>query len=145
MTRCGNFMLRDRWPAESTDMYVAHFQSLVSAPFRGAEGTPVKPFSRSGSVLRLPAYRKISTWIRRQWRLTRERAESSENFQTGRQRAKLSSFGRNHRNRFSAGLRTPNFKPSRTFFLSQCFQVMPFANGLRIAHSFGEFAQSLFA
>jgi hypothetical protein len=37
------------------------------------------------------------------------------------------------------------FEPGRTFFPSQRFQVMPFADGLRIAHSFGEFAQSLFA
>ena len=34
------------------------------------------------------------------------------------------------------GLRTPNFEPGRTFFSSQRFQVMPFADGLRIAHSF---------
>ena len=60
-------------------------------------------------------------------------------------KTKLSSFCRNHRNRFRAGLRTPNFEPGRTFFSSQRFQVMPFADGLRIAHSFGEFAQSLFA
>src|SRR6516164_10957164 len=60
-------------------------------------------------------------------------------------KTKLSSFCRNHRNRFSAGLKTPNFEPGQTFFSSQSFQVMPFADGLRIAHSFGEFAQSLFA
>ena len=60
-------------------------------------------------------------------------------------KTKLSSFCGNHRNRFRASLRTPNFEPGRTFFSSQRFQVMPFADGLRIAHSFGEFAQSLFA
>src|ERR1700732_2949119 len=57
-------------------------------------------------------------------------------------KTKLSSFCGNHRNRFRASLRTPNFEPGRTFFSSQRFQVMPFADGLRIAHSFGEFAQS---
>ena len=59
-------------------------------------------------------------------------------------KTKLSSFCGNHRNRFRASLRTPNFEPGHTFFSSQRFQVMPFADGLRIAHSFGEFAQSLF-
>ena len=58
---------------------------------------------------------------------------------------KLSSFCGNHRNRFRASLRTPNLEPGRTFFSSQRFQVMPFADGLRIAHSFREFAQSFFA
>ena len=44
----------------------------------------------------------------------------------------------------SAGLgstsRAPKHKPTLTFFSSKCFQIMPFADGLRIAHSFGEFA-----
>jgi len=45
----------------------------------------------------------------------------------------------------TGSLRTPNFEPGHTFFSSKRFQVVPFADGLRIAHSFGEFAQSLFA
>ena len=44
----------------------------------------------------------------------------------------------------SAGLgsanRAPKRKPTLTFFSSKCFQIVPFADGLRIAHSFGEFA-----
>ena len=60
-------------------------------------------------------------------------------------KTKLTSFCRNHRNRLSASLRTPNFEPGHTFLASERFQVVPFADGLRIAHSFGEFAQSLFA
>ena len=45
----------------------------------------------------------------------------------------------------TGSLRTPNFEPGHTFLSSERFQVVPFADGLRIAHSFGEFAQSLFA
>jgi hypothetical protein len=41
--------------------------------------------------------------------------------------------------------RAPKRKPTLTFFSSECFQIMPFADRLRIAHSFGKLAQSLFA
>jgi hypothetical protein len=44
----------------------------------------------------------------------------------------------------SAGLgsasRAPKRKPTLTFFSSKCFQIMSFADGLRIAHSFGKLA-----
>jgi hypothetical protein len=45
----------------------------------------------------------------------------------------------------TGSLRTPNFEPGQTFFSSERFQVVPFADGLRIAHSFGKLTQSLFA
>ena len=34
----------------------------------------------------------------------------------------------------------PKRKPTLTFFSSKCFQIVPFADGLRIAHSFRELA-----
>jgi hypothetical protein len=34
----------------------------------------------------------------------------------------------------------PKRKPTLTFFSSECFQIMPFADGLRIAHSFRKLA-----
>jgi hypothetical protein len=41
--------------------------------------------------------------------------------------------------------RAPKRKPTLTFFSSKCFQIVPFAYGLRITHSFGKLAQSLLA
>jgi len=39
----------------------------------------------------------------------------------------------------------PKRKPTLAFFSSKCFRLMPFADDLRIARSFGKLAQPLFA
>ena len=53
--------------------------------------------------------------------------------------------GLDFRNKAALSMNAPKRKPTLTFFSSECFQIMPFADGLRIAHSFGKLAQSLFA
>jgi hypothetical protein len=75
------------------------------------------------------------------------RGSNSINLPSNTLKTKLNSFGsklRNEPNKLGGANRAPKRKPTLAFLSSQRFQVMPFADGLRIAHSFGEFAQSLF-
>jgi hypothetical protein len=58
----------------------------------------------------------------------------SETKQLWQQAPKLISTG------LGSASRAPKRKPTLTFFSSKCFQIMPFADGLRIAHSFGKLA-----
>ena len=58
----------------------------------------------------------------------------NETKQLGQQAPRLISAGLGSANE------APKRKPTLAFFSSQRFQIMPFADGLRIAHSFGEFA-----
>jgi hypothetical protein len=48
--------------------------------------------------------------------------------------------GLDFRNKAALSMNAPKREPTLAFFSSECFQVMPFADGLRIAHSFGELA-----